>query len=522
MTTSNSDGSLAVGGGNAAAAGISFQAGVAAYFGSALLGERMIDRLSGLGRVLPVAIRCETEAPIDDILIETSEGGFIFIQAKTGIQLSNQLESPLGKTAEQFVRQWILCAAGVGSRRWDRPLAAAIDRFVLAVGPTSSEVITYHLATALRATRTLGSAPLTDGQRKALDRFQALLDLAWRKVTGKQPTAGDLQSLLSLVDIIVFDFDGADRSLVVEAMRHIVQTDDAAASSFSILRDGFTRLMSMRLGVDARGLRNLIATSLRLREPPSYRSDVAELKRYSDQTRSHLEHFEETIVGGKSIRIDRKCTQAIIATSTSLLLVGDPGAGKSAVISAAAARLGSDGKEVIELAVDRLPVASAEGLQQQLGLTHRLVDVLENWPGNEPAYLFIDALDATRGGPGERVFRWLISEVLGMPQKRWRVIASIRSFDLRMGQQLAQLFAGNPPDPQYSDKAFSSIAHIHIPIWEHDELEQLLSRAPPIREAIQAGGVRMSDLARTPFNTRLLADLLSTGLQPEAFREIET
>ena len=206
----------------------------------------------------------------------------------------------------------------------------------------------------------------------------------------------------------------------------------------------------------------------------------------------------------------------------SLLLVGDPGAGKSAVISAAAALLGSDGKEVIELAVDRLPVESAEGLQQQLGLTHGIRDVLENWPGNKPAFLFIDALDATRGGHSEGVFRWLISEVLSMPQKRWRVIASIRSFDLRMGQRLAQLFAGSPPDLQYSDKAFGAVTHIHIPVWEDDELAQLLARAPAIRRAVQAGGARMSDLARTPFNTRLLADLLSTGLQPEAFREIGT
>jgi hypothetical protein len=84
------------------------------------------------------------------------------------------------------------------------------------------------------------------------------------------------------------------------------------------------------------------------------------------------------------------------------------------------------------------------------------------------------------------------------------------------------LFAGTPPDFQYFDKAFGAVAHIHMPRWENDELEQLLSRAPPIRRAVQAGGVRMSDLARTPFNTRLLADLLSTGLQPEAFREIGT
>ena len=61
-------------------------------------------------------------------------------------------------------------------------------------------------------------------------------------------------------------------------------------------------------------------------------------------------------------------------------------------------------------------------------------DVLENWPGAEPAFLFIDALDATRGGRSEAVFRALIAEILDMPDSRWRVVASIRSFDLRLGE----------------------------------------------------------------------------------------
>jgi hypothetical protein len=80
--------------------------------------------------------------------------------------------------------------------------------------------------------------------------------------------------------------------------------------------------------------------------------------------------------------------------------------------------LRNEGEEVAVLAVDRLPVESAEGLQQLIGLAHPILKVLENWPGNEPAFLFIDALDATRGGRSEGIFHWLISEVLSMPRKR--------------------------------------------------------------------------------------------------------
>ncbi|WP_455154040.1 hypothetical protein [Cupriavidus campinensis] len=511
-------------GGNATAAGVAFQAGVASYFGAALLGERPIDRFPELARTFPVSIRVETEAPVDDILVETAAGGLIFIQAKTTVDLGSGLASPLGKTVDQFVRQWMACSSGSAGRRWDRPLTPATDRLVLAVGPEASGTLTHDLAFALRAQRANGSAPLPARQQQALERFHDLLRLAWHQIAGELPQATQLSAIAGLVDVLVFDFNGADRALVIETMRDIVQAGEDATASFAALQECFTWLMSNRLGVDAAGLRDRISGSLHLGAPPSFRDDVARLQRYSDETRTHLEHFEETLVGGNPIRIERKCTEAVLmaAATESILLVGDPGAGKSAVISAAAARLRQEGKAVIELAVDRLPVDSAEGLQQQLGLQHRILDVLENWPGSEAAFLFIDALDATRGGRSEGVFRWLIAEVMRMPSKRWRIIASIRSFDLRMGQQLAELFAGSPPDSTYADSAFRAVRHIHIPPWEGEELEELIERAAPIADAVRVGGDRLFDLARTPFNTRLLADLLSGGVSADAFRTIST
>lgn len=523
MSIPSPDSSRAHGGGNATAAGVSFQAGVASYFGAALLGEKPIDRFSDLGRSVPFSIRVETEAPVDDILIETTAGGFIFIQAKTSIDLASNLASPFGKTVDQFVRQWMACESGAANRRWDRPLSLDTDRLVLAVGPQSSGTVTHDLALALRARRAGGCAPLPANQQQAFDRFKDLLRLAWQQISGARPEESQLAAITVLVDVLVFDFNGVDRTLVIESMRDVIQTGEDAAASFAALQECFTRLMSNRLGVDATGLRNRISGSLRLDSPPSYRADVVQLQKYSDETRTHLEHFEETSISGNSIRIARNCTESVLRAATgSILLVGDPGAGKSAVISAAAARLRGEGKQVIELAVDRLPVESAEGLQQQLGLTHRVLDVLENWPGSEPAFLFIDALDATRGGRSEGVFRWLIAEVLKMPSKRWRVVASIRSFDLRMGQQLAELFSGRPPDSNYADRAFGAVKHIHIPPWENGELEELLRRAGPIADAVRAGGARLFDLARTPFNTRLLADLLSGGASPDTFSAIST
>jgi hypothetical protein len=120
MASLKSDPGRSAGGGNATTAGIAFQANVASFFGAALLGEAAVDRFFELGRIVPFSIRVETEAPVDDLLIETTAGGFIFIQAKSSIRFESASTSPFGKTVDQFVRQWMVCAAGSGARGWDR------------------------------------------------------------------------------------------------------------------------------------------------------------------------------------------------------------------------------------------------------------------------------------------------------------------------------------------------------------------------------------------------------------------
>ncbi|MBR1201836.1 MULTISPECIES: hypothetical protein [unclassified Bradyrhizobium] len=112
---------LATGGGNATAAGVSFQAAVGATFACRLLADRSLDDRLRLGNAAVRSIRFETETPLDDILVETSAGGWVFVQAKTSLSLSTRLDSELGKTAEQIVRQFQACASGTGERGWDRP-----------------------------------------------------------------------------------------------------------------------------------------------------------------------------------------------------------------------------------------------------------------------------------------------------------------------------------------------------------------------------------------------------------------
>jgi hypothetical protein len=388
------DDMLAQGGGHATAAGVSFQAQLGAALACQLLAERPIDTRLGIAGARIRSLRFETEAPIDDVLVETDEGGWVFIQAKTALTLSTGSDSELGKTAEQLVRLWLSCSAGSGKHGWDRPLQADIDRVLIAVGRGSAGTVVNHLAAALVASRAVTRAPLPQNQQHALDTLVELIRSAWPKFTGQSPNDEAISGLLRHVAVLPFDFEGADGTSAATTLAHVLEDLQDATGAFLVLAHHCEQLMAKRLGADAAGFRTVLATAnIALLAPPSFTADVARLRSYSERVETHLARYEGTKVGDAIIKIDRRCIRAVTdaAIDESLLLVGDPGAGKSAVVSAAGGRLRSQGYEVIELAVDRLQIASLEGLRQELGLGHSLVQVLLNWPSDGPAFLMIDA-----------------------------------------------------------------------------------------------------------------------------------
>jgi hypothetical protein len=516
---------LARGGGNATAAGVSFQASVGAIFATELLAERLLDDRLRLGEARIRSLRFETEAPLDDILIETDASGWVFVQVKTTLSLSESLDSEFGKTVEQIVRQWRVSATGGGQRGWDRRLALGRDRMLIVVGPDASGSISRDLATGLASLQAPWAAPMPQAPEQALTKLTGLIKEAWQKIIGVLPSADEFDSVLRLITVVKFDMAGPDRTAAIETLTHVTEDAAVAPGAFDTIVRHCENLMAARRGTNAAELRRSLARSgLRLRSVPSYQWDVEALRVYSADIQSHLHQYEDTRVEGVDIRIERACASAVVsaAPAGSLVIVGEPGAGKSAVVSAAAERLRSEGHEVIELAVDRLPVDSLDGLHHEIGLSHRLRDVLENWPGADAAFLFIDALDATRGGRSEAVFRTLISDALDLPGGRWRVIASIRTFDLRLGEQFRKLFQGVPPDPAFADREFAGVRHVHVPCWTDDELAELLERAPALSTAVWRGGERLRDLALVPFNTRLLADLINGGVAAEALGEVGT
>ncbi len=335
-----------------------------------MLTEATIDQRLRLGAAKVIGIRMETEAPVDDVLAETSDGGFVAMQAKNKLSSSTTLTSEFGKTVDQIIRQWRLCRDGNGDKGWNRPLDAANDRLVIVVGPDSPAMIRQHLTRGLEARRQFGPTVTTKAERKALGDFDACLRLAWAATTTDALTDAIIEEISRLTFVYAIDPTGIARAAMIATIGPAVANLVDAASVLNLLEQVSGDLMSTRSGVDVPGLRqDLIGRGATLSTRPDFRDDIRALRAYSLQVEQTLRSYEVVEAEiGSPVGIERHCQSAVNAAALggNLLLIGEPGAGKSAVINVLGRAL--RGHDVVELAVDRFSVESLEGAADSLAL----------------------------------------------------------------------------------------------------------------------------------------------------------
>jgi hypothetical protein len=288
---------------------VTFQGAVGALFAATAVADRPLDARFGIGAVRVKKLRFETEAPLDDILIATDADGFVFAQAKTSLTLAKKLDSELGKTAEQIVRQWIACSGGNGSLGWNRPVVAGRDSFLIAVGPGATGTVAKDLARGLSRRRRKATDETTPAdEKKALETFTALLQLAWEEIVGSPATAENIVRLLDFTAIVQFDTNGADRNVAVEILRSALLQPDDAPSAFDVLGSICEKHMAERTGADPQALRrDLEQKPIRLLAPPDYRADVEAFRAFSKTNQEYLAAFEVIHVDGKDIAVPRQC-----------------------------------------------------------------------------------------------------------------------------------------------------------------------------------------------------------------------
>ena len=517
-------------------AGAEYQARVSAWAAVHMLAEENAEPPFRL--TAPVArIACEGSEPVDDLIVTTRDGHTAYVQVKRTVSLDRVRHragtlAPFASAVDQFVRQFLLGRTASGNG--EDPFDPAHDRFVLAVGAGAPATIRVTLREALECVRAspddeLPSDGLGKGGRAALDAVAQHFRASWREATGSGPGKDDLCQLLNLLHVESIDVGEGERDEQVAKgiLRvSVLDTPDQAAAAWSVLITAVLRLIRTHGHADRATLLEVLNSArVGVRAPRSYREDIKRLRDHSDRVTSRLAEHASVWLGRADLRIQRPYVSLLreAAETGPVLVVGEPGAGKSGVLHSLSEALREEGRDVIVLAVQQPPFVSTGDLRDELRLVHDVVDVLANWPGTRPAFLLIDALDAARTEPSAAALRTLIRDV-GERGNRWNVVASIREYDARYSRDLAVIFNGTPPDgsvPSLAGGSFARMRHIVVGRLTDGELKQIGDLgAPELAQLLESASTAVAELLHNPFNLRLAAELLDGGTEPRAIRDV--
>lgn len=464
------------------------------------------------------SVGLETREHVDDIEVTSSTGARAYVQAKLTLSLSEKPDSEFGNAMRAFVGQYL--AEGEAAFGPD-------DRLVLAVGRNASSYIREDLRRVVVRARPpateLAAIAVNEREREVLEKVLCHLRAAWREQAGGEPEEADLLGVLAAVHVDVHDLTdgGASTQNAQNLLRGSVVAEAAqAGQAWGLLVTLAAALATEQTRADRERLQgHLIDRQVPLRAIPSYRSDIERLRRYSEETLAELEELSRiSPPAGGEIKIDRGLAPEIGAAvaAGSLLVTGDPGHGKSASVYEFVRGARETGADVCVIIAEGPAAESLGRLREELNLEHEVVEVLRNWPGQGPAYLVIDGLDAARREGPRKALLDLIAAAI-RSGGRWRVLASVRRFDLRYNARLREVFAplGAPPVlADRTDPEFEDVRHYVVPELSEEELGQLAELAPGIHELLAGATDELRELSRVPFNLRLLAELV--GLEVES------
>lgn len=503
-------------GGQATAAGIRFQAQVGAWFAAGLVADEPVGREFGLGDARARSLRFEAREYLDDVVVHLDDGGAILVQCKTSAQLSTR-DPGLSGTVGQLVRLYQAIRRGTAPYTLERTaavLAVSKGRAGRLEDLESACRLFDHGGGWNRVSADAGS----EARTRSLGVFADSVREAWAASGATDEVrAEDLAAMARLFHVRSFAVDegGDGRAQAETLMASAVYggSRPVAASAFDTLVEIASSLMQRGGEADRVGVMNTLRTrGLVDVDAPRHRADITLLERHTHEELDDLRRHT-FLPGVEQIPITRTCLPDLAQASAEggVIVVGEPGCGKTGVLVALAERERRAGRPVVVLSVDRFAqVASLPDLETALRLEHPLLESLEAWPGDQRGLLVIDALDAARGAPAESVFADLVRRAAERLSARWSVVASIRTFDLENGRRFRDLIDAG------------GIKRFPVGGLTDLEIESIATRSSALHALATVAPRAFRDLLRNVFNLSIAAHLIESGVAAASIAGIET
>jgi hypothetical protein len=470
---------------------------------------------------LVVGVGCQTGRPVDDIGALTDAGGWVCIQAKKKLTLSDGSDSDLAAALDQLVA---IDEEGVPDRPPHadefRTLDPDVDRVLILTNEEAPRTIAVAMAGLVDRLRTLPEAvPLAEAatnadERAALRTLCGHLDRLWAERHGAVADDGVVRSLLRPLAVQALDLrpEGSDLRALLPDLRTLLEDPSRAPDLW-----GQLELTGQRLGAD----RSWVRRSDLIRGPEVQRfhlTPVARLRRdvqrlqeaTTDNLGSPPTNLAITTPDGP-VEVPRAVSALLDASRGNVAITGDPGAGKSVILHRLAAGQTAD---IVYLTHHQLR-GTAGKTRTELNLNHDLHEVLTGWTASRPGLLLLDGIDQTRGVDASS---WLPGLAQHLRATRWRIVASIRSFDLRRGRRWQSMFSGTPVDLGHADPELSQVAHLVVSELTAGEIATVHAASPSIRQVFDQAGDDLAGLLANPFNLNLVGELVTADMDTSQIR----
>ena len=470
---------------------------------------------------MPVAVGGQTERPVDDVAARLADGGLLLVQAKKGLRLDTGADRPLAEALAQVVQ---LDSAGVpdegfGGNR-TREVDVLRDLVAIFTDETASGPVRIDLAAVTDRLRDLPDGePLSESARTASQERarEVLLDHVRRLArvsTGGEPTDTDLRRITRSLCVHGLDLvpGGREYETAIGILQSLAGNTQPAAGVWTSLT---TRMQQV---AEDQTWRRRDALVVELEQDGIFLDPVSrlrpDLERLRERTADNLGPAKPSLqltVPEGVVELARDVDRVVLGVNGNFAVTGDPGAGKTVVLHHLARHLIDEGQDVVLLTADDLAGLSRPS-GQEFSLEHEIGEVLLSWRTAQPGTLLLDGLDqATSAGTST----WLPTLTQRLIGSRWRVVASVRSYDLRYGAAWRRMFAGGTIDPARTSGGLSGVAHVLIGDLSPDEIHQLCAASPATAGLLAAADERVKRLLANPFNLSLAVQLLTDGQLPD-------